>query len=479
MLNRYLEEVEQLCADRGIVKEDTVIGWMVYYTSPDEEEFFRTVRCDHGDTVKAFVSALRKEYPGAEEDERSSMQDLLTLISHYQGVAVWTKEMVGEYYRAFRTQSERQLRQGHYTVIQRNHDFARAFSPALQHEARYYLLAAAPEVLPIDGYNIDITRNAMLNAVEVIQAGLGTYLHSAPSPTPLSAEPPEWPENATLITFSTPPDPSIMAQSSRDIGNSLSSSYSITDALLPGFVLELDEDKMDLPRDAEDLPADAPDAPAPVLDAGRTSRDIITTVHAHTSDFTVKTVSPCSATGLAGAELPEFPKGYSIAPGGPSERPVTDIPKIYQANEFFEHYLPPTLHWFDPDTFDIWDNWREFRGKVSAEAHSPEPPDNGSHGLPSPTGPFAPDGPLFGSLGAISSSLPLSHWYTHNVPVLSVFSVLSGPSFDSCAINIPPGAVGPAGPFGPSPGSSGINGIRGHRILGDASKACSFSAVPL
>ena len=73
LLNRYLEEVEQLCADRGIVKEDTVIGWMVYYTSPDEEEFFRTIRCDHGNTVKAFVSALRKEYLGAKEDERSSM----------------------------------------------------------------------------------------------------------------------------------------------------------------------------------------------------------------------------------------------------------------------------------------------------------------------------------------------------------------------------------------------------------------------
>lgn len=212
LLNRYFEDVEQLCLTHEIEDVASIIKWCTYYVAQEEEDTFKAIDATLRDTFDHFKEAVRKEYPGSDDERKYTLEDLALLAAEYRAKASWTREDVGTYYRGFKTRSAYLISKNRYSAGDRNRLFLTGFPTELRTEMKTRLMTKEPDVHPEDGYDIDTVRDAAIYAVAGIVAEasatampLGASVTPAPRVTTTASPPPVTSPGISVPVIKTEP----------------------------------------------------------------------------------------------------------------------------------------------------------------------------------------------------------------------------------------------------------------------------------
>ena len=190
LLNRFFEDVEQTCATHGVDDVAELIRWTIYYVAQSEEDIFKGVEDENRVTFELYKEAIRKDYPGSDDDRKYSRDDLNALVSQYQVQGVVDREAVGAFYRKYRTIASYLVKKNRLSTGDRNRLFLTGFPPDVRADMKARLTFKQPDVHPEDGYDIEHIKEAAIYAIAgmaaedaIVQSAGQGPAHSSTSPS--------------------------------------------------------------------------------------------------------------------------------------------------------------------------------------------------------------------------------------------------------------------------------------------------------
>ena len=183
-LRRYFADLELLFGACQITDDLEKKRFAAHYFDFETSELVAS-QPEFIDASKSFEDlkvALRRLYPGAEDDRKYSLSDLAALIQQWQQRGISNLADLGSYYRDFLTITRFLISKNRLSQLQQNFEFIRAFSEVIWTPIAARLQVKSPDHHPDDPYPISEVFEAASWILRDTRLSRFNYSLEVPSP---------------------------------------------------------------------------------------------------------------------------------------------------------------------------------------------------------------------------------------------------------------------------------------------------------
>ncbi|KAF9234570.1 hypothetical protein BU15DRAFT_78869 [Melanogaster broomeanus] len=148
-LPRFLEDINLLGTTAGL-PNDAKIRAAIHYADLEEAEVWEYLPSASGNDWDAFVTEVKKLYPGCEGSNHFLRADLEYLVSKYRQKPMQTRDDLGEYQRKFTQISAFLISKGRLAYMERDHLFLRGFPSGVASLILHRVYVVNPNLHPDD-----------------------------------------------------------------------------------------------------------------------------------------------------------------------------------------------------------------------------------------------------------------------------------------------------------------------------------------
>ena len=155
-LERYIEDIELLCADRQKSGDAELIRWAIYYTDEKSSDTWVATRdaLESPKTWEDFKKAIQDIYPEAQPDRRHTISALRAITDRFQAQGVNSEMVLAEYFREFSSTANYLVSKHRMTKCEASILFISSFPKEFRADITTQLTIKCPDVCPDDGYNL-------------------------------------------------------------------------------------------------------------------------------------------------------------------------------------------------------------------------------------------------------------------------------------------------------------------------------------